>query len=74
MATYIGGQGPLLRMYKEGLFTQEEYEGLFELFTKYGPFIFDGNPTYSIDLIPSKFIKEGNLSWIPINMEALRNN
>ena len=72
MATYIGGQIPLLRMYKDGFLTQEEYEGLFELFQKYGPFIYDGNPSYNIDLIPSNKIREGVLEWIPISMEALR--
>ena len=72
MATYIGGQIPLLRMYREELLTQEEYEGLFELLHKYGPFIYDGNPSYNIDILPSRSIREGILEWIPISMEALR--
>lgn len=72
MATYIGGQISLLRMYRDELLTQEEYEGLFELLHKYGPFIYEGNLSYNIDIITSKNIREGILEWIPISMEALR--
>jgi uncharacterized protein YqgQ len=72
MATYIGSQISLLRMYKNEVLTQEEYEGLFEILAKYGPFIYEGNPNYNIDVLPSNKIREGVLEWIPISMEALR--
>lgn len=73
MPTYIRDTASLRDSFNRGLITQDEYEGLLELLSKYGPFIFEGNPSYNIDLIPSRFIKEGNLSWIQINMEGLRN-